>query len=179
MIVVKISLEEKMSNPDTYLFNASQGQFLDFTKKLVDKKTILGIDPGEKRMGLAISDTLLMIATPLLILERKSFDKDIAKIETIINERDVGAIVCGYPLQMNGLEGESAQKAVNLASKIITKTKLPTLMWDERLSTSAMQRFLIEEADLSRKKRSKVIDSSAAAFILQGVLDAIKHQKNS
>ena len=176
MFDAKISLGKKMSNPDTYLFDATKRQLVEFAKNIPPKKALLGIDPGEKRLGLAVSDNLLMIATPLLTLERTSLAKDIAKITTIIKERNIGGIVCGYPLEMNGNIGTSAEKAAKLCLKIIAETKLSILLWDERLSTSAVESFLIKEADLSRQKRAKVVDRNAAAFILQGAIDAIKKQ---
>lgn len=168
-----------MSKPDPYLFDATRGQLVDFIEKIIPQKNILGIDPGEKKIGLAISDHLLKIAMPLITLERKSLAHDLAKIAEIIEQRAIGGLVCGLPLQMNGTAGKSAENAIKLAQQIIAKVKLPVLLWDERLSTSAVEQFLIKEADLSRKKRAKVIDRSAAAFILQGALDAIHNKKLS
>lgn len=164
-----------MSKSNTYLFDATKGQIKDFIAKLVLNRPVLGIDPGEKRLGLAVSDSSLMIATPLFTLTKKSFAKDIAKIIEIIKERNICAIVCGFPLQMNGEIGKSAENAIKFALKVIEETNLPMLLWDERFSTSAVEKFLIKEADLSRKKRSKVIDRAAAAYILQGALDTIKN----
>ena len=90
-------------------------------------------------------------------------------------EKEIGAVVMGLPLQMNGEEGEIAAEVRKFAAILEENFKFPVLLWDERLSSSAMENFLIKEADLSRKKRAKVLDASAAAYILQGVLDALKY----
>lgn len=133
----------------------------------------MGFDYGSKRLGVAVSDLLLMVATPYSIIQRCSFEKDIAEIQKIIKEKEVGALVFGLPLQMNGEEGEIAQEVRKFAAKLGQVVPLPIFFWDERLSSSAMENFLIKEVDMSRGKRKKTLDSSAAGYILQGVLDAL------
>ena len=147
----------------------------EFKQHIPAKRAILGIDYGAKRMGLAVSDLSLTIATSYKILYRKELEQDLAELKKIITEKEVGAIVIGLPLQMNGVEGEIAAEVHRFATVLVENFNLPLLLWDERLSSSAVESFLIKEVDLSRKKRAKVLDASAAAYILQGALDALKY----
>lgn len=149
----------------------------DFKKNLPAYKALLGFDYGAKRIGLAVSDLMRSIATSYKILYRSSWEKDLAEIKKIITEKEICGFVFGLPLQMNGEEGEIAKEVRAFAEKLTTEISLPVLFWDERLSSSAVERFLIDEIDLSRAKRKKVLDSSAAAYILQGALDALQYQK--
>lgn len=147
----------------------------EFKTGLPVRKAVLGIDYGSKRMGLAVSDLSCTIATPYKILYRREISADMAELRKIMAEKEIGAVVMGLPLQMNGEEGEIAAKVRKFAAILEENFKFPVLLWDERLSSSAMENFLIKEADLSRKKRAKVLDASAAAYILQGALDALKY----
>lgn len=147
----------------------------EFKNVLPKYKAILGIDYGSKRMGLAVSDLSCTIATSYKILYRKDMDADIKDLSNVVKEKEIGAVVMGLPLQMNGEEGEIAKEVHKFADILIERLNLPVLLWDERLSSSAVENFLIKEVDLSRKKRAKVLDASAAAYILQGALDAIKY----
>ena len=146
-----------------------------FKQNIKSRMAILGIDYGSKRMGLAVSDLSLTIATAYKILYRKEISKDLAALTEIITEKEIGAIIMGLPLQMNGREGDIAAEVRRFATMLEDTFHLPILLWDERLSSSAMENFLIKEVDLSRKKRAKVLDASAAAYILQGALDALKY----
>lgn len=146
----------------------------EFKSLIKPYKSLIGFDYGSKRLGVAVSDLLLMVATPYKIIYRDLWEKDLAEIKAIIHEKEVGGMVIGLPLQMNGEEGEIAKEVRAFADKLSKDINLPILFWDERLSSSAMENFLIKEADLSRAKRKKVLDSSAAAYILQGVLDGLK-----
>ncbi len=146
----------------------------EFKSQLPSRKAILGIDYGSKRMGLAVSDLSRTIATSYKILYRRALKEDLAELKDVIAEKEVGAIVMGLPLQMNGAEGEIAAEVRKFAAVLAENFALPILLWDERLSSSAVENFLIKEVDLSRKKRAKVLDASAAAYILQGALDALK-----
>lgn len=136
-------------------------------------EALLGFDYGEKRLGVAVSDLMRSIATPYKIIERKSLSKDIDEIKKIITEKEIGGIIYGLPLQMDGTEGETAQKVKKFAEQVFSQTGLPFAFWDERLSSSAVESFLIKDADLSRAKRKKVLDASAASYILQGALDSL------
>lgn len=147
----------------------------DFKKQLSPYQALIGFDYGEKRLGVAVSDLLLTVATPYMIIQRQSFAKDLETIKKIIHEKQIGGIVYGLPLQMDGSEGKTAQEVRIFAEKIAQNIDLPFIFWDERLSSSAVENFLIKQADLSRSKRKKVLDSSAAAYILQGVLDSLKY----
>lgn len=147
----------------------------EFKQTLPLKKAILGIDYGSKRMGLAVSDLSKLIASSYKILYRTTLEKDLAELKNIIIEKEIGAIVMGLPLQMNGEEGEIAAEVRKFAFVLEEHFTLPILLWDERLSSSAMENFLIKEVDLSRKKRAKVLDATAAAYILQGALDALQY----
>ena len=138
-------------------------------------KSILAFDYGEKRLGVAVSDLLLMTANPVKIIYRSTFDKDISQIKQIIDEKEVGAIIYGLPLQMDGSEGKTAEMVKNFANKIAQYINLPYAFWDERLSSRAVENFLIKEIDMSRSKRKETLDASAAAYILQGVLDSIQY----
>lgn len=149
----------------------------DFKKNLPAYKALLGFDYGAKRIGLAVSDLMRSIATSYKILYRSSWEKDLAEIKKIVAEKEICGFVFGLPLQMNGEEGEIAKEVRAFAEKLTTEISLPVLFWDERLSSSAVERFFIDEIDLSRAKRKKVLDSSAAAYILQGALDALQYQK--
>ena len=146
-----------------------------FKQQIPTRKSIIGFDYGGKRLGVAVSDLLHMVATSHSIIQRKDFETDIKLIKKIIEEKEVGAIVYGLPLQMNGDEGEIAREVRAFAQKLASVIQLPYTFWDERLSSSAMESFLIKEVDMSRKKRKQKLDSSAAAYILQGFLDALKY----
>lgn len=149
----------------------------EFNKNLQNYKALLGFDYGSKRLGVAVSDLMRSIATSYKIIYRSSWEKDLAEIQKIVAEKEICGFVFGLPLQMNGEEGDIAKEVRAFAQKLQQEIPLPILFWDERLSSSAVERFLIDEIDLSRAKRKKVLDSSAAAYILQGALDALQYQK--
>lgn len=138
-------------------------------------RRLLGLDLGEKTIGLALSDTLISIATPLETLARGKFASDSARISALANEHGVGALVIGLPLNMNGSEGPAAQSARAFGRNFAARSSLPVALWDERLSTAAVTRILID-ADASRARRAMVVDKMAAAFILQGAIDRLRHQ---
>jgi putative Holliday junction resolvase len=135
---------------------------------------LLGLDLGEKTIGLALSDTGLTIATPLKTLKRTKFSVDAVTLSALIVEHGVGGLVVGLPLNMDGSEGPSVQSARAFVRNFNAKSEIPIVMWDERLSTAAVTRTLID-ADASRKRRKEVVDKMAAAYILQGALDALRH----
>lgn len=134
---------------------------------------LLGLDLGEKTIGLALSDTLLMVATPMETLKRGKFSVDAAKLDTIIAAQGVGGLVIGLPLNMDGSDGPSAQSARAFARNFAARSPLPIVMIDERLSTAAVTLTMLD-ADLSRKRRAAVVDKMAAAYILQGALDRLR-----
>lgn len=146
----------------------------DLKPALAPGLRLLGLDLGEKTIGLALSDTSLTIATPTETLARGKFSTDATKIEKMMAELGVGGIVIGHPLNMDGTEGKSSQSARAFARNFAARTGLPIVMTDERLSTAAVTRTLLE-ADASRKRRSEVVDKMAAAYILQSALDRLRH----
>jgi putative Holliday junction resolvase len=136
---------------------------------------LLGIDQGEKTLGLAISDSALSIASPLETLKRGKFSADAAALQRICIDRKVGGLVIGLPINMDGSEGPRCQSVRQFARNLIEIAgfSMPIAFWDERLSSAAVERLLVTEADMSRKRRATVIDKMAAAYILQGALDAL------
>lgn len=132
---------------------------------------ILGLDIGSKRIGMALSDELGFTAQGLKTLESRGRNNDIAAIVQIVNEFNVTEIVVGMPYNMDGSQGPQAEKALVMMEELALATSVPVFKWDERMSTMAAERMLLE-ADLSRAKRRKVIDKVAAVIILQGYLDS-------
>ncbi|MEL7154476.1 MAG: Holliday junction resolvase RuvX [Pseudomonadota bacterium] len=133
---------------------------------------LMGLDPGTKTIGVAISDGLRMTATSLETIRRTKFTKDAARLREIAKGRDIAAAVIGLPMNMDGSEGPRAQSVRAFARNIVEHVELPVVLWDERLTTVAAERTLLE-ADLSRKRRAEVIDAVAAQYILQGALDRL------
>jgi len=132
---------------------------------------ILGLDVGDRTIGVAVSDELGWTAQGIETIKRTSIIKDIKRLEELVKEKNVGTIVIGFPKNMNNTIGPRAEKTIEFADIIKVNFKdIEIVLWDERLTTSAAQRTLIE-ADVSRKKRKLVIDKIAAVFILQGYLD--------
>jgi putative Holliday junction resolvase len=137
-------------------------------------RPLVGLDLGTVTLGVAISDRLWSVATPLETIKRKKFGLDAAALEKILQAREVGGIVLGLPLNMDGSEGPRAQSTRAFARNLAARGVPPIGFWDERLSTVAAERALLE-ADTSRKKRAEVIDHVAAGYILQGALDRFRH----
>ena len=143
--------------------------------RLAKGQRLLGLDIGAKTIGLALSDSRLAIASPLETIKRRKFTQDAAAIALICEDRQVGALVIGLPVNMDGSEGPRCQSVRDFARNLveIAGLALPIAFWDERLSTAAVERFLVEEADMTRKRRDQVVDKMAASVILQGALDAL------
>ena len=138
---------------------------------------LIGLDLGEKTIGIALSDRQRTIASPLVTRKRTNFSADFAYLAGLIREHGAGGLVVGLPLNMNGSEGPSAQSARAFARNFAARSEMPVLLWDERLSTAAVTRTLLA-ADASRKRRTQLVDKLAAAYVLQGVLDALNHCKS-
>ncbi len=138
--------------------------------KLNPGARLLGLDVGSKTIGVAISDKNHQMATPIILIQRKNLNEDINSLKMVIDRRNVGGIVIGYPLNMDGTEGRMCQSIRQFASNIDKSFNLPILFWDERMSTIAVNKQLIS-LDISRNKRKKIVDKEAAAFILQGAID--------
>jgi len=135
---------------------------------------LLGLDVGTKTVGLAVSDVTRTVASALHTLKRKKFSLDAAEILSLAKEREAVGFVIGLPVNFNGSEGPRAQSCRAFARNLAGLTSLPIALWDERLSTAAAERTLIE-ADASRKRRAEVIDAVAAAYILQGALERLRN----
>lgn len=145
----------------------------ELPSKLQPHARLLGFDVGTKTIGLALSDVTRVIATPYETLRRTKFTADAKAIAEIVERQGVGGFVIGLPLNLDGSEGPRAQSTRAFARNLAAQVDLPMAFWDERLSTAAVERHLIE-ADASRKRRAEVIDRMAAAYILQGALDRMK-----
>lgn len=132
---------------------------------------LLGLDIGSKTIGLALSDASVMLASPAETIRRTKFTADAERLSEFIAAEDVGGLVLGLPVQMDGTEGPKCQSVRQFADNLLEKIDIPIAFWDERLSTAAVERVLIGEADMTRKRRGEVVDKMAAAYILQGALD--------
>jgi len=137
----------------------------------------MGLDVGAKTIGIALSDTRLLIASPYETIARKKFSADAAALLAVAVKENAGGFMVGLPLNLDGTEGPRAQSTRQFARNLEQLTALPIAFWDERLSTAAVTRTLLD-ADASRKRRAKVIDKMAAAYILQGALDALSQGRD-
>jgi putative Holliday junction resolvase len=144
----------------------------DLKSALARDARLLGLDLGTKTIGLALSDVSRTIATPFDTIRRVKFTPDAQALLAIIDKQGVGGLVLGLPVEMDGGEGARCQSARGFATNLLRLRDLPIAFWDERLSTAAVTRTLLE-ADSSRKRRAEVVDKMAAAYILQGALDAM------
>ena len=145
----------------------------EFANKLHSNNSLIGLDLGTKTIGVAVSDTILSVATPIKTIKRKKFSADADQLLRIISIKNCCGVVVGLPKNMDGSEGPRAQSTRAFARNFSAKTLLPITFWDERLSTVAAEKALLE-ADTTRKRRAEVIDHVAAAYILQGFLDRLK-----
>ncbi|UXX83114.1 Holliday junction resolvase RuvX [Roseovarius pelagicus] len=149
----------------------------NFAAAVPPMRAVIGLDLGDKTIGVALSDRLLSVASPFETIRRKKFGLDAARLLEIAAAREVGGIILGLPRNMDGSEGPRCQSTRAFARNLTRLTELPIGYWDERLSTVAAERALLE-ADASRKRRAEVIDNIAASYILQGVLDRLRHMRS-
>ena len=145
----------------------------ELKRKLAPGARLLGLDVGEKTIGLALSDTTLTVASPMTTIRRGKFAADAERIAGIAAEEGVGGLVLGLPINMDGSEGPRCQSVRQFARNLGERLPLPLAFWDERLSTAAVTRTLLS-ADMTRKRRAETVDKLAAAYILQGALDAAR-----
>mgnify|MGYP001587146920 CR=1 FL=1 len=145
----------------------------DFAAALPPMRALIGLDLGEKTIGVAVSDGMLSVATPLETIRRTKFTQDAARLQEILAERRIGGLILGLPRNMDGSEGPRCQSTRAFARNFDRLGDLPIGFWDERLSTVAAEKALLE-ADTTRKRRAEVIDHVAASSILQGVLDRLR-----
>ena len=137
---------------------------------------LMGLDVGTKTIGLALSDTRLVIASPLDTIRRRNFRDDMATLLALIDRHGAGGVVIGLPLSLAGTDTPRSQSVRAFARNLAALRDMPALLWDERLSTAAVTREMIA-ADMTRKRRAEIVDKVAAAYILQGCLDAIRQTK--
>ncbi len=136
---------------------------------------VVGLDPGEKTIGVAVSDVTRTVASPLDLIHRTKFTDDANQLFKLMESRGAMGIVIGLPVNMDGTEGVRCQSNRALARNLLRLKDIPIAFWDERLSTAAVTRVLIEEHDVNRKRRAEVIDKMAAAWILQGALERLRN----
>ena len=148
---------------------------LDLPAAAPPRTPLAGLDLGEKTIGVAVSDLTRSIASPLQLIRRRKFTEDAAELFALMATRGAAALVLGLPLNMDGSEGPRCQSVRAFARNLgRLRPDLPVAFWDERLSTVAVNRMLVDEADMSRAKRAEVVDRAAAAYILQGALDRLR-----
>lgn len=144
----------------------------DLKSVLKPGERVLGLDVGTKTIGMALSDTTLLVATPFDTIRRKRFRDDVLRLLAEIDKHGVGAVAIGLPLALDGRDSPRTQGVRQFARNLMAARELPVVLWDERMSTAAVERQMIE-ADMTRKRRTEIIDKVAAAYILQGLLDRI------
>jgi putative holliday junction resolvase len=147
----------------------------EFNNMLSNSGSILGLDLGEKRIGMAISDNNRSFAISLKNIQRGKLIEDINFMKNIISDNDISALIIGRPVNLDGKPGRKSQSIRRLAEEINKTLALPLLLWDERYSSQAVEKIMINELDLSRSKRKNLIDSSSACWILEGALKRIKN----
>ena len=144
----------------------------DLRAGLARNQRLIGLDPGARTIGVALSDVSLMLASPYGSLQRGKLGAVAAAIAVLARKEGAAGLVVGYPLSMDGAMGPAAQAARDWAMALSDATALPASLWDERLSSAAVNRMLIQEMDMNRKTRAAVVDGMAAAYTLQAALDA-------
>ena len=138
---------------------------------------VVGLDLGEKTIGVAVSDATRMVASPLELIRKTKFTDDAKALFKLMESRGAAGIVIGLPVNMDGTEGPRCQSSRAFARNLLRlRPELPIAFWDERMSSMAINRMLIDEADMSRGRRAEVVDKAAAAWILQGALDRLRHR---
>ena len=147
---------------------------LDLPGAMAPRTPLAGLDLGEKTIGVAVSDTSRTIANPLALIRRAKFTVDAEALLKLMESRGAAGLVIGLPINMDGTEGPRCQSVRAFARNLLRLRELPIAFWDERLSSAAVNRMLIDEADTTRARRAEVVDKAAAAWILQGALDRLR-----
>ena len=135
---------------------------------------LIGLDLGEKTIGVAVSDGMRMVASPLTLIRKTKFTDDANALFKLMDERKVAGLVIGLPVNMDGTEGPRCQSVRAFARNVLRLRDMPIAFWDERMSTMAINRLLIDEADINRARRAEVVDKMAAGYILQGALERMR-----
>lgn len=156
----------------------------ELAARLGKGQRLLGLDVGTKTIGLAVADPGLVVASPIGTLRRTKFTQDAQELRKTIRDYSIGGLVLGLPLNLDGSEGPRAESVRSFAKNLMERPDLlgwdaEIAFWDERLSTSAVERFMIGEADMTRKRRDEVVDKMAAAYILQGALDMLANRRRA
>jgi putative Holliday junction resolvase len=146
---------------------------LDLPAALPRNAPILGLDLGEKTIGVAVSDLSLTVASPLELIRKVKFTDDAKALFRLMESRGAGGIVIGLPVNMDGTEGPRCQSSRAFGRNLLRIKDIPIAFWDERMSSMAINRMLIDEADMNRARRAEVVDKAAAGWILQGALDRL------
>jgi putative Holliday junction resolvase len=146
----------------------------DLKAALPTRAPLAGLDLGEKTIGVAVSDTSRTIASPVALIRRTKFTQDVAELFKLMDGREIGALVIGLPVNMDGTEGPRCQSVRAFGRHLLRLRDIPIAFWDERLSSAAVNRMLISEADVTRARRGELVDKAAAAWILQGALDRMR-----
>ncbi len=146
-------------------------ELAELKARVTGEQRLMGLDLGTKTIGVALSDVSRTVASPLQALKHTKFTEDARQLMAMIDEHDVGGIVIGLPVSMDGTEGPKCQSARTFGINFNKKLDIPIAFWDERLSTAAVERMLVSDVDMTRKRRAEVVDKLAAAYILQGALD--------
>jgi putative Holliday junction resolvase len=147
---------------------------LELPGSMAARTPIVGLDLGEKTIGVATSDIGRMIASPIALIRRSKFTADAEQLLGLMEGRGAGGVVIGLPVNMDGTEGPRCQSVRAFARNLLRLRELPIAFWDERLSSAAVNRMLITEADTTRARRAELVDKAAAAWILQGALDRLR-----
>lgn len=140
--------------------------------RLAPGQRLIGLDPGSRAIGVALSDVTLLLASPYTTIKRGKLAANAAEIAAIAHKEGAGGLVVGLPLSLDGTLGPAAQAARDWTHALSAATNLPAAMWDERLSSAAVNRLLVQDMDMTRKRRGEVVDRIAAAYILQAALDS-------
>ena len=148
---------------------------IDLPHALLAGPALLGLDLGEKTIGVAISDATRSIASPLELIRKTKFTAEAERLFKLMDERRAGGVVIGLPINMDGSEGARCQSNRAFARNLLRLRDLPIAFWDERMSSMAVNRMLIGEADVTRARRADLVDKAAAAWILQGALDRLRY----
>ena len=148
---------------------------LDLPAALPPYTPLVGLDLGEKTIGVAVSDATRTVATPLELIRKVKFTDDARALFKLMESRGAGGIVIGLPVNMDGTEGPRCQSSRAFARNILRLKDIPIAFWDERMSSMAVNRMLIDEADMNRARRAEVVDKAAAGWILQGALDRLRN----
>ena len=151
----------------------------DFAAALPQYAAIVGLDPGEKTIGVAVSDVTRTVASPLALIEKTKFSKDAEQLFKLMDSRGAAGVIIGLPVNMDGTEGPRCQSVRAFGRHLLRLRDLPIAFWDERLSSAAVNRMLVGEADLTRAKRAEAVDRAAAAYMLQAALDATGSERSS